>query len=71
MKHCPKCGLFYASSLPVCPRCGIDEQAAKEESTRPSKPKEAGRSWLIIALGIPLLILILYYICGRIMAPLR
>lgn len=57
MKYCKKCGVLYATD--VCPKCGI---VFPDEQTRPvmEKPEHVRRSWVILVIGIPVLIGVIY-----------
>ena len=71
MTRCKNCGTFYASSLPVCPKCGIDPEKIEEETSREAKPGETKKNWLLILIGVPLLIILLYLLCGGILRMSR
>ena len=66
MKRCPNCHTLYDASLPVCPKCGIDEEAAEASAGRKAGAREVRVSWILIAAGVPLLILLICMLCGGI-----
>ncbi len=66
MKRCPNCRTFYDASLPVCPKCGIDEAAAEASAGRKADAREVRRSRLLLLAAVPLFILLICLLCGGI-----
>ncbi len=66
MKRCPRCRTFYDASLPVCPKCGVDEAAAEASIGRKAGAREVRRSRLLLFAAIPLFILLICLLCGGI-----
>jgi len=62
MKRCKNCSTLYSSSLSACPKCGVDLEAAEKAAYREAKPGEAKKQWMLICIGVPLLIILLYAI---------
>lgn len=65
MKYCKRCHILYSSCAAACPKCGADEAARKNAAS--AEPCEADkktvrRDWIWLAVGIPLLIGIMYLI---------
>ena len=71
MKRCPDCHTLYDASLPVCPKCGVDEQAAEASCGRNAAPGELRRSRLLLLAAVPLFVLLIVWICGGIVRLAR
>ncbi len=63
MKYCKKCGVLYSDLLDACPKCGSMPGSVNDsEVSSPEAPKSSvRRQWVALIIGIPSLILILYF----------
>lgn len=63
---CKKCGSLYTDSLGSCPKCGsaeLQEELTKQQQAGPPADRSAVRKqWIGILIGIPALILFLYFV---------
>ena len=64
MKYCKKCGVLYSDLLEQCPKCNavLNDH---EEPPAPEAPREVKvRQWIMICVGIPAFIGLLYLVIG-------
>ena len=59
MRYCKRCRMLYSSFAAACPRCGV-APAKKAGQQAESDPKTVRRDWIWLAIGIPLLIAVMY-----------
>ena len=63
MRYCKNCHILYSSEAAACPKCGIPHEAESMKealSSAPSDKKTVRRDWLWIAIGVPVLIGVIY-----------
>lgn len=63
MRYCKNCHILYSSEAAACPKCGVPpdaEIAAQRAEAAPADKKAVRRDWVWIAIGVPVLIGVIY-----------
>ncbi len=63
MKYCKKCGVLYDESLPGCPKCNpvLETILQDRKDNAPQADKKTiKKQWIMLLIGVPALILVLY-----------
>ncbi|MBQ3848975.1 MAG: hypothetical protein IKH21_05605 [Clostridia bacterium] len=61
MRYCKNCHIVYSSQAAACPKCGIAEPIKTDsDAASEADRSEIRRDWLWIAIGVPVLIGVIY-----------